>query len=63
GKQTQEKTLTLGGNFVASKNGTTYHFPWCSGAIRIKEENKVWFATKEAADRAGSHPAGNCTGL
>ncbi|MBI2046136.1 MAG: hypothetical protein HYT28_01825 [Parcubacteria group bacterium] len=62
-KQTQEKTLASGGNFVGSKNGTTYHFPWCSGATRIKEENKVWFATKEAAERAGYHPAGNCKGL
>lgn len=62
-KQTEDKTLPLGGNFVGSKNGTTYHFPWCSGAARIKEENKVWFATKEAAEMAGYHPAGNCKGL
>ncbi|MBI5004743.1 MAG: hypothetical protein HZC04_00975 [Candidatus Lloydbacteria bacterium] len=51
------------GSFVASKNGTTYHFPWCSGALRIKDENKIWFDTKEAAERAGYHPAGNCKGL
>lgn len=51
------------GSFVASKNGTTYHFPWCSGALRIKDENKIWFDTKEAAESAGYHPAGNCKGL
>src|SRR3989344_4155427 len=62
-KQTQEKTLSSSGNFVGSKNGTTYHFPWCSGATRIKDENKVWFATKEAAEAAGYHPAGNCKRL
>ena len=62
-KQTQEKMLPSGGNFVGSKNGTTYHFPWCSGAMRIKDENKVWFVTKEAAEAAGYHPAGNCKGL
>lgn len=49
--------------YVASKNGSVYHFPWCSGAQRIKEENKVWFRTKEEADRAGYRPASNCKGL
>ncbi|MBU4480337.1 hypothetical protein KKG48_02760, partial [Patescibacteria group bacterium] len=34
------------GKYVASKSGTKYHLPWCSGAQRIKEENKVWFDTK-----------------
>jgi len=49
--------------FVASKNGTKYHYPWCSGAQSIKEENKVWFATKEEAEKAGYAPASNCKGL
>lgn len=49
--------------FVASKNGTKYYYSWCSGANRIKEENKVWFGTKEAALRAGFQPAANCSGL
>jgi len=51
------------GQFVASKNGSVYHLPWCSGAQRIKEENKVWFATKGAAETAGYRPAANCKGL
>jgi len=49
--------------YVASKNGSVYHLPWCSGAQRIKEENKVWFATKEAAQAAGLRPAANCKGI
>ncbi len=48
---------------MASRNGTIYYYPWCSGAKRIKEENIVWFATKEAASSAGLKPAANCSGL
>lgn len=51
------------GEYVASKTGAAYHLPWCSGAKRIKEENKVWFATKAEAEAAGYKPAGNCKGL
>lgn len=51
------------GKYVASKNGLSYHFPWCSGAKRIKEENKVWFQTKEEAEAGGYKPAANCDGL
>lgn len=50
-------------SFVASKNSDKYHFPWCSGAKRIKEENKVWFTTREEAKAAGYTPAANCKGL
>jgi hypothetical protein len=51
------------GTYVASKSGSAYHFPWCSGAQRIKEENKIWFETKEEAEQAGYRPASNCKGL
>lgn len=51
------------GKYVASKNGTAYHFPWCPGALRIKEENKIWFETKAEAEKAGYRPAANCEGL
>ena len=47
----------------ASRTGSTYYYAWCSGAKRIKEENKIWFATKEAAERAGLKQAGNCSGF
>jgi len=49
--------------YVASKSGSVYHFPWCSGAQRIKEENKIWFSSKEEAQSAGYRPATNCKGL
>lgn len=52
-----------GGGYVASKNGTRYYLPWCGGASRIKEENKVWFQTKEEAEARGLTPAKNCPGL
>lgn len=51
------------GNFVASRNGSSYHSPDCPGAKQIKEENKVWFASADEARRAGYKPAGNCPGL
>lgn len=51
------------GAYVASKTGTAYHFPWCPGANLIKDENKIWFASKEEAEAAGYTPAGNCKGI
>jgi len=48
---------------VASKNGTKYHYVWCSGAATIKEENKIYFSTIEEARQAGYTPAANCKGL
>lgn len=51
------------GKYVASKSGTAYHYPWCPGALKIKEENKIWFPTKGEAEKAGYKPAGNCEGL
>lgn len=51
------------GKYVASKNGTAYHYPWCPGALKIKEENKIWFNSKEEAESRGYKPAGNCEGL
>ena len=49
--------------YVASKNSTKYHLPWCSGAKRISEENKVWFASKEEVEKTGRTPASNCPGI
>jgi hypothetical protein len=56
-------TTHVSGAIVASKTGTKYHFPWCSGAARIKDENKVWFASEADARTAGYTPASNCKGL
>lgn len=48
---------------VGSKNSNKVHFPWCSGAQRIKEENKVWFRSLDEARNAGYSPASNCPGI
>lgn len=60
---TSPSTSVVDGLLVASKTGAKYHFPWCSGALRIKEENKVWFKSREEAEKAGYTPASNCKGL
>jgi hypothetical protein len=52
-----------GGAYVASKSGKAYHLPWCSGAQRIKEANKIYFASKAEAEQAGYTPAANCPGI
>ena len=62
-KKIEIPTLNEGGQFVASKNGGKYYFPWCSGTSRIKDENKIWFATEDEAKKAGYGPAANCAGL
>lgn len=49
--------------YVASKSGTKYHLLWCPGAKSIKEENKIFFGSKEEAERAGYTPAANCKGI
>ncbi len=49
--------------YVASKSGTKYHLPWCGSAKQIKEENKIWFSSKEEAEKAGYTPASNCKGI
>jgi hypothetical protein len=48
------------GPYVASKNGTKYYLATCSGAKRIKDENKIYFSTIEAAESRGLGPAKNC---
>ena len=48
---------------VASKKGSKYHLEDCSGAKRIKEENKIWFNSEKEARKAGYEPAANCPGL
>lgn len=59
----EEGAMMGGGQYVASRTGTVYYFPWCSGVAAIQPENERWFATKEAAEKAGYRPAKNCKGL
>ena len=51
------------GKVVASKNGTKYYLPGCTGADRISEANKMWFSSDAAAIKAGYTLAANCKGL
>jgi methylphosphotriester-DNA--protein-cysteine methyltransferase len=60
---TPEVPLVTSGSYVASKSGTKYHLPWCPGAKQIKEDNKIWFDTKEDAEKSGYAPAANCKGI
>lgn len=54
---------TSTGAFVASKNGRSYYLPSCPASLRILEKNRVWFNTREEAEKAGYLPAKNCKGL
>ncbi len=42
--------------YVASENGKSYHSLDCAWADNIKEENKIWFETRSAAENAGLEP-------
>lgn len=58
---TQAPTVGEGsGLFVASVNSDLYHHKDCTAWLRIKEENRVWFNTKEDAEKAGYGPS-KCT--
>ena len=59
----ENTVLPAGGFYVASAKGTKYHLPWCAGASKISEENKIIFKTKDEAEKAGYAPAGNCKGI
>jgi hypothetical protein len=58
----QEQTQNEG-SVVASKNGTKYYYPTCSGAKRILEKNKVYYESIEDARKAGLTPSTTCKGL
>ncbi len=54
---------TAAGQVVASKSGTKYYLPTCTGVDRISDTNKVWFTSVSAAQKAGYSPAANCPGI
>ncbi len=63
---TNNKTTTqnnLTGQVVASKQGSKYYLPTCSGVKRIKPENLISFSGVAEAKAAGYEPAANCPGL
>ncbi|MEK7568699.1 MAG: hypothetical protein AAB497_01125 [Patescibacteria group bacterium] len=48
---------------VASKSGKKYYYPWCAGVQKIKEENRIYFASKSEAETRGYTPSATCKGL
>ena len=58
-----ESVVQTGQQVVASKNGTKYYFPGCTGADRISEANKITFISSAAAMAAGYTLAVNCKEL
>jgi hypothetical protein len=61
--ETLEMGSSAGSGVVASKSGTTFYYPWCSGRNRIKPENERWFGSPGEALKYGLKPAQNCLGL
>ncbi len=49
-----------GGEVVASRNGTRYYYPWCSGASRLSAATKISFASAEEAEAAGYERGAGC---
>ena len=56
-----QPTKQLDTRVVVSKNSNKYHYSWCAGAKRIKEENKIWFSSAKEAEGGGYALAGNCS--
>lgn len=48
---------------VASKNGKRYYYANCGGINRIKQENRIYFNTKEEAEVKGLTLASGCKAL
>lgn len=46
--------------YVASKSGTKYYPIGCKSALRIKEENRVYFVDVSEAESAGLTPTSTC---
>lgn len=47
-------------SYVASKNGGKYYPIDCGYISRIKDENRVYYASKEAAEKDGKEPSSVC---
>lgn len=55
--------MAIGGLYVASRSGSTYYYPWCTGVAKILPQNRRWFVSEAAARAAGLTPAKGCKGL
>ncbi len=61
--QGNPSAIPAGGEVVASKMIHSYFLPWCSGAAKITNNDKVWFANEQAAKDAGYKAGKNCSGI
>jgi len=53
-------TAINGKNFFASNRGTKYYSLGCSAGKTIKQENRIYFDTKEEAEKAGYTLSTSC---
>ena len=54
------ETNTSGKNFFASSKGSKYYSLGCSAGKSLKQENRVYFDTREAAEKAGYELSSSC---
>lgn len=47
-------------NYFGSSRGSKYYSIGCTGGKTLKEENKIWFASKEEAEKAGYELSSTC---
>ena len=63
-KNSPEKVSTTinssGKKFFASNRGSRYYSIGCSGGKTIKQENRIYFTTKEEAEKAGYELSSSC---
>ena len=56
----QNDQMSTTKTFFASKQGTKYYSIGCSAGKDIKQENRIYFSTKEDAERAGYELSSSC---
>lgn len=61
--ETQKREVAANQKVVGNKSSKIYHYEDCPGALRMSENNKIFFASVLEAKTAGFRPAANCLGL
>ncbi|MDQ3245121.1 MAG: hypothetical protein M3P22_02150 [bacterium] len=59
-KSVSESPSLKSGNFLASKRGKKYYPISCSAGKSIKQENRIYFETREDAEHKGYSISGSC---
>jgi len=60
GPNTKKEQNSSGKNFFASSRGSKYYSLGCSAGKSLKQENRIYFTTKEEAERAGYELSSSC---